>query len=88
MTVVIILICLFLVFVMFQSPSLHLECLANYIAELSLLEYNMLCFVPSLIAASSIFLAKYILLPSNRPWVCSRILLGFLDFSIVFLFFV
>ncbi|XP_022867393.1 cyclin-A1-4-like [Olea europaea var. sylvestris] len=51
-----------------ESPSLHLECLANYIAELSLLEYNMLCFVPSLIAASSIFLAKYILLPSNRPW--------------------
>ncbi|KAL2513138.1 Cyclin-A1-1 [Abeliophyllum distichum] len=51
-----------------EAPSLHLECLANYIAELSLLEYNMLCFVPSLIAASSIFLAKYILLPSMRPW--------------------
>ncbi|KAL6511998.1 Cyclin-A1-1 [Orobanche gracilis] len=51
-----------------EAPLLQLECLANYIAELSLLEYSMLCFAPSLIAASSIFLAKFILLPSNRPW--------------------
>lgn len=52
-----------------QVPSMQLECLANYIAELSLLEYNMLCFAPSIIAASSIFLAKYILVPSKKPWV-------------------
>ncbi|XP_051139328.1 cyclin-A1-1-like [Andrographis paniculata] len=51
-----------------EAPMLQLECLANYIAELSLLEYNMLCFAPSLIAASSIFLAKFILLPSKKPW--------------------
>ncbi|CAA2991996.1 cyclin-A1-4 isoform X2 [Olea europaea subsp. europaea] len=51
-----------------EASSLHLECLANYIAELSLLDYNMLCFFPSLIAASSIFLARYILLPSKMPW--------------------
>ncbi|KAK9271351.1 hypothetical protein L1049_026941 [Liquidambar formosana] len=51
-----------------EVPSLQLECMANYIAELSLLEYSMLCYAPSLIAASAIFLAKYILLPSNRPW--------------------
>ncbi|CAI9786621.1 unnamed protein product [Fraxinus pennsylvanica] len=51
-----------------EASSLHLECLANYIAELSLLEYNMLCFFPSLVAASSIFLAKYIILPSKMPW--------------------
>lgn len=48
--------------------SLQLEHLASYIAELSLLEYNMLCYAPSLIAASAIFLAKYILLPSMKPW--------------------
>lgn len=48
---------------------MQLECLANYIAELSLLEYSMLCYAPSLVAASAIFLAKYILLPSKRPWV-------------------
>uniref|UniRef100_A0A6N2M526 B-like cyclin n=1 Tax=Salix viminalis TaxID=40686 RepID=A0A6N2M526_SALVM len=51
-----------------QAPSMQLECLANYIAELSLLEYTMLCYAPSLVAASAIFLAKYILLPSKRPW--------------------
>ncbi|GMP79486.1 hypothetical protein CsSME_00035010 [Camellia sinensis var. sinensis] len=51
-----------------EAPSMQLECLANYVAELSLLEYNMLCYAPSLIAASAIFLANYILLPSKRPW--------------------
>ncbi|KAJ1397069.1 Cyclin-like [Sesbania bispinosa] len=51
-----------------EVPSLQLECLTNYIAELSLLEYSMLCYAPSLIAASSIFLAKFILFPSKKPW--------------------
>ncbi|GMY06695.1 cyclin-A1-1-like isoform X1 [Fagus crenata] len=51
-----------------EVPLLQLECLANYIAELSLLEYNMLCHAPSLIAASAIFLANYLLFPSERPW--------------------
>lgn len=70
-----------------QAPLLQLECLANYIAELSLLEYNMLCFAPSLIAASSIFLARFILLPSKRPWVCWffwEILTWFWDISFTF----
>lgn len=53
-----------------QVTSLQLECLTNYIAELSLLEYSMLCYAPSLIAASSIFLAKFILFPAKKPWVC------------------
>ncbi|KAJ4838348.1 hypothetical protein Tsubulata_026396 [Turnera subulata] len=51
-----------------EVPSMQLECLANYITELSLLEYSMLCYAPSIIAASAIFLAKYMLLPSKRPW--------------------
>ncbi|KAK6939909.1 Cyclin, C-terminal domain [Dillenia turbinata] len=51
-----------------DGSLLQLECLANYIAELSLLEYSMLCYAPSLIAASAIFVAKYILLPSRSPW--------------------
>ncbi|XP_030527160.1 cyclin-A1-1 isoform X1 [Rhodamnia argentea] len=51
-----------------EVPSLQLECMANYIAELSLLEYNMLCYAPSLVAASAIFLAKFIITPSKRPW--------------------
>ncbi|TKY74240.1 Cyclin-A1-1 protein [Spatholobus suberectus] len=51
-----------------EVPSLQLECLTNYIAELSLLEYSMLCYAPSLVAASAIFLAKFILFPSKKPW--------------------
>ncbi|BAT78675.1 Cyclin-A1-1 G2/mitotic-specific cyclin-A1-1 [Vigna angularis] len=51
-----------------EVTSLQLECLTNYIAELSLLEYSMICYAPSLIAASAIFLAKFILFPSTKPW--------------------
>lgn len=52
-----------------ELPSMQLECLANYLAELSLLDYSMLSYAPSLIAASAIFLANYVTLPSKRPWV-------------------
>ncbi|KAK8684118.1 hypothetical protein V6N13_040152 [Hibiscus sabdariffa] len=51
-----------------QIQSLQFECLANYIAELSLLEYTMLHYAPSLISASAAFLARFILSPSKRPW--------------------
>ncbi|KAK8642872.1 hypothetical protein V6N13_012199 [Hibiscus sabdariffa] len=51
-----------------EVPLMQLECMANYIAELSLLEYSMLCYAPSLVAASAIFLAKFILVPEKKPW--------------------
>ncbi|KAM1224984.1 hypothetical protein ACFX2G_044758 [Malus domestica] len=51
-----------------EVPSEHFWCLASYIAELSLVEYSMLCYAPSLIAASAAFLAKYILSPLKKPW--------------------
>ncbi|XP_072998464.1 cyclin-A1-4-like isoform X3 [Typha latifolia] len=51
-----------------EAPLLQLEFLANYVAELSLLEYGLLCYSPSLVAASSIFLAKFILQPTKNPW--------------------
>ncbi|XP_050124075.1 cyclin-A1-1-like isoform X2 [Malus sylvestris] len=51
-----------------KVPSEHFRCLASYITELSLLEYSMLCYAPSLIAASAAFLAKYILSPLKKPW--------------------
>ncbi|KAK8451794.1 hypothetical protein SEVIR_5G005850v4 [Setaria viridis] len=51
-----------------EDPALHLEFLASYIAELSLLEYNLLSYPPSLIAASAIFLAKFVLQPTKYPW--------------------
>ncbi|KAL8141231.1 hypothetical protein V2J09_007252 [Rumex salicifolius] len=51
-----------------EVSPLQLECMSNYIAELSLLEYNMLRYSPSITAASAIFLAKFILDPSKSPW--------------------
>ncbi|KAJ1262475.1 hypothetical protein BS78_09G110500 [Paspalum vaginatum] len=51
-----------------KGSTLHLEFLANYICELSLLEYSLLCYLPSLVAAASVFLAKFILKPVNNPW--------------------
>nr|KYP69950.1 Cyclin-A1-1 [Cajanus cajan] len=51
-----------------KVPLLQLEYFADYLTELSLLEYGMLKYTPSLIAASATFLAKYILLPSEKPW--------------------
>ncbi|EOY16378.1 Cyclin A1,1, putative [Theobroma cacao] len=51
-----------------QVQSMQFECLANYIMELSLLEYTMLHYAPSLIAASAAFLAKFILSPTKKPW--------------------
>lgn len=51
-----------------EVPSLQFECLANYVAELSLLEYSFLCYSPSLMAASAVFLALFILFPTNKPW--------------------
>ncbi|KAH0448638.1 hypothetical protein IEQ34_022438 [Dendrobium chrysotoxum] len=51
-----------------EAPSLHLEFLASYVAELSLPEYNMLCYSPSQIAAASVFLSKFILQPTKKPW--------------------
>ncbi|KFK42133.1 hypothetical protein AALP_AA2G215400 [Arabis alpina] len=51
-----------------KEVSLLFECLAGYITELSLLDYAMLRYAPSLIAASAVFLAQYILQPSRTPW--------------------
>jgi len=52
-----------------QDPSLELEYLANYLAELTLIDYGFLNFLPSAIAASVVFLARWTLDQSNHPWV-------------------
>ncbi|XP_076908398.1 cyclin-A2-1-like [Bidens hawaiensis] len=51
-----------------QSPSRELECLATYLAELTLIDYNFLVFVPSNIAAAAVFLARWMLDQSSHPW--------------------
>ncbi|KAJ4959087.1 hypothetical protein NE237_026198 [Protea cynaroides] len=52
----------------YKVPSLELEFLANYLSELTLIEYTFLKFIPSLIAASAVFLARWTLDQSCRPW--------------------
>ncbi|WCJ35513.1 CYCLIN A3 4 [Euphorbia peplus] len=52
----------------FKSSNLQLEFLGYYLAELSLLDYNCVKFLPSLVAASSIFLARFIIRPKMHPW--------------------
>ncbi|RVW49677.1 Cyclin-A3-4 [Vitis vinifera] len=51
-----------------KSLSMQFEALSWYLAELSLLDYGCLRFLPSMIAASSIFLARFILEPNKHPW--------------------
>ncbi|KAK1396186.1 hypothetical protein POM88_006049 [Heracleum sosnowskyi] len=52
----------------YKAPRIELEFLANYLAELTLPEYGFLKFLPSLIAASAVFLARWMLDQSNQPW--------------------
>ncbi|XP_022154959.1 cyclin-A2-4-like isoform X2 [Momordica charantia] len=52
----------------YKTPSLELECLANYLAELTLVDYGFLNFLPSVIAASAVFLSKWTLDQSSHPW--------------------
>ncbi|GAB4852284.1 cyclin [Ancistrocladus abbreviatus] len=51
-----------------KKPSLQLEFLANYLAELSLLDYGCIKFLPSLVAASIVFLANFTINPEKHPW--------------------
>lgn len=68
----------FLTSIDLQTPSLELECLANYLAELTLVDYGFLNFLPSVIAASAVFLSKWTLDQSSHPWV--RIVPSFILF--------
>ena len=48
------------------SPDEYLHHLSNYLCELSLLDYSMLGFLPSVIAAAGIYLANLML--KRKPW--------------------
>ncbi|KAL3013218.1 hypothetical protein AAZX31_06G040800 [Glycine max] len=54
-----------------KTPNLQIEFLGSYIGELSLLDYDCLRFLPSIVAASVIFLAKFIICPEVHPWTSS-----------------
>ncbi|KAJ3674328.1 hypothetical protein LUZ60_004944 [Juncus effusus] len=51
-----------------KYSNLSLEFLGCYLTELSLVDYNCIEFLPSIVAASSIFLARFTLDPKNHPW--------------------
>nr|XP_023909407.1 cyclin-A2-3 isoform X2 [Quercus suber] len=52
----------------YKTPSVELEYLANFLAELTLIDYGFLSYLPSVIAASAVFLARWTLDQSNHPW--------------------
>ncbi|XP_023644507.1 LOW QUALITY PROTEIN: cyclin-A3-3-like [Capsella rubella] len=52
----------------FKVPHFQLEPLCCYLSELSMLDYSCVKFVPSLLAASAVFLARYIIRPEQHPW--------------------
>ncbi|XP_009627918.1 putative cyclin-A3-1 [Nicotiana tomentosiformis] len=51
-----------------KNSNLKLEFLGCYLAELSLLDYNCVKFLPSLVAAAVIFLSRFTLQPKLHPW--------------------
>ncbi|KAF5747021.1 putative cyclin A [Tripterygium wilfordii] len=51
-----------------KNLNLQLEFLSYYLAELSLLDYECIKFLPSLVAASVIFLARFMMQPKLYPW--------------------
>jgi hypothetical protein len=59
-------------FFCYQVAQADLEFLANYLAELALVEYSFLQFQPSKIAASAVLLARWTLNQSEHPWVCEH----------------
>ncbi|KAH0705273.1 hypothetical protein KY290_009966 [Solanum tuberosum] len=52
----------------YKKNNLQLEFLGYYLAELSLLDYNCVKFLPSLVAAAVIFLSRFTLQPKSHPW--------------------
>uniref|UniRef100_A0A0D9Y0W5 Uncharacterized protein n=1 Tax=Leersia perrieri TaxID=77586 RepID=A0A0D9Y0W5_9ORYZ len=51
-----------------KRSSLLLEFMGSYLAELSLLDYGCLRFLPSVVAASVVFVAKLTIDPYTNPW--------------------
>ncbi|XP_027361257.1 putative cyclin-A3-1 [Abrus precatorius] len=52
----------------FVHSKQQLEFLASYLLELCLLDYKCLKFLPSVAAASALFLSRFIIQPTKHPW--------------------
>lgn len=55
----------------YKSPNLKLEFLCYYLSELTLLDYGCVKFLPSLVAASVIFVSRFTIRPKLHPWSLS-----------------
>uniref|UniRef100_A0ACD5WCM6 Uncharacterized protein n=1 Tax=Avena sativa TaxID=4498 RepID=A0ACD5WCM6_AVESA len=51
-----------------KYPALSLDFMRSYLAELSLLEYGCVRFLPSVVGASTVFVARLTLNPDSNPW--------------------
>ncbi|PKA61012.1 Cyclin-A3-4 [Apostasia shenzhenica] len=51
-----------------EYPRLLMEFMGCYLAELSLLEYQCVQFLPSIVAASAVFVARFAINQENPPW--------------------
>ncbi|XP_044376210.1 putative cyclin-A3-1 [Aegilops tauschii subsp. strangulata] len=51
-----------------RAKAKRLEFLCSYLAELSLLDYDCIKFNPSVVAAACLFLARFTISPTARPW--------------------
>jgi cyclin A len=65
------------------NPDEHLHFLSNYLTELALLDYNMLNFLPSIVAASGVFLANIML--KRQAWNGNPIYIGFRSMNLRFI---
>ncbi|CAL9217931.1 unnamed protein product [Arabidopsis halleri] len=52
----------------FNDSLLQIEFLCCYLSELSMLDYTCVKYLPSLLAASAVFLARFIIRPKQHPW--------------------
>ncbi|XP_047342414.1 putative cyclin-A3-1 [Impatiens glandulifera] len=52
----------------YKKPNLDLEFLGCFLAELTLLDYDCVKFLPSKIASSVVFLSLFTLRPDQHPW--------------------
>jgi hypothetical protein len=58
-----------LLFLLSQHSNQQLEFLACYLLELCLLCSKCVKFLPSIAAASALFLSRFIIQPNHHPWV-------------------
>lgn len=68
-----------------QVPTPALGFLANYLAELTLVDYDFLKYLPSKIAASAVFLTRWTLDQSEHPWVRAFHYVSVYEFSVYLL---